>query len=142
MARRKKAETMAPETAQEAHDAQGMSQDTQEQETAPGSAQEIPVGLGETIGPESEEELVGCQDEAELEKTEFIEYAVTAAGGLRLREEPDLKSPIVAVLPCGVGVLGSDRPAEGGWRQVFTGKLFGWVMDKFLEPLELSDDTE
>ena len=44
-----------------------------------------------------------------------------------------------AVLPCGVGVLGNARPAENGWRQVFTGRLFGWVMDKFLEALELSE---
>ena len=76
------------------------------------------------------------QDEAELEETEFIEYAVTAKGGLRLRVEPSQDAPVVAVLPCGVGVLGKTRPAENGWRQVFTGRLFGWVMDKFLEPLE------
>ena len=97
-----------------------MSQDTQESETASEAAE-------------------SGQDEADLEETEFIEYAVTAAGGLRLREEPSLNAPVVAVLPCGVGVLGNSRPAENGWRQVFTGRLFGWMLDKFLEPLELPE---
>ena len=78
----------------------------------------------------------------QAEETEFVDYVVESAGGLRLREEPDLKAPVVAVLPCGVGVLGNTRPAENGWRQVFTGRLFGWVMDEFLEPMELSYGAE
>ena len=76
------------------------------------------------------------------EGIELIDYTVAGCKRLRLREEPSLDAPVVAVLPCGVGVLGSASPAENGWRQVFTGRLFGWVMDKFLEPLELSNDTE
>ena len=113
MAKTKNDKAAAAKAAQDVQDAQKMSQDTQAQEAVP-----------------------------ETEETEFIEYAVTAAGGLRLREEPSLDAPVVAVLPCGVGVLGNTRPAENGWRQVFTGRLFGWMLDKFLEPLELSDDAE
>ena len=64
---------------------------------------------------------------------------MTGCGQLNLRQEPNLDAPIVARLPCGIGVLGSSLPAEDGWRQVFTGWLFGWVMDAYLEPLELPE---
>lgn len=132
---RKKSETAAAETAQDTHDAQEMSQDAQAQETTTDSAQEVPTGRGETIDPESEGDLLGCQGEAELEETEFIEYAVTPTGGLRLREEPRLDAPIITELPCGAGVFGDGEPGPDGWRHVFTGRLSGWMMDKYLEPL-------
>ncbi len=80
------------------------------------------------------------QDDSELEEAEFIEYAVSGCKRLRLRREPSTDAPVAAILPCGIGVLGSDRPAVDGWRQVFTGRLFGWVMDQYLEPLELAGD--
>lgn len=137
MAKAKKPEAAATAAAQE------MSQDTQESETASEAAENGQDEVTQAIiGPDGPEELLGCQDEVDLEETEFIEYAVTAEGGLRLREEPSKDAPVVAVLPCGVGVLGNTRPAENGWRQVFTGRLFGWVMDKFLEALELGHGTE
>lgn len=153
MARTKKAESTAAEAAQRAQEQsqdvreqRDVSQDIQGQETGQEAA-ETPQGASsaptaqEVIGPENPEDLLGCQDEdedeAELEETEFIEYAVAGCGRLNLRESPSLAAPIVAALPCGVGVLGNTRPAEEGWRQVFTGRLFGWVMDKYLEPLEL-----
>lgn len=120
MAKPKKTETAATAAAQETQDTPEMSQDTQEIESVSEAAE-------------------SGQDEAELEEVEFIEYAVTAKGGLRLREEPSQDASVVAVLPCDVGVLGNNLPAENGWRQVFTGRLFGWVMDKFLEPLELPE---
>ena len=140
MARPKKTETTATEAAQETQDAQQMSRDAQESETASEAAESGQDEVSqEIIGPDGPEELLGCQDEADLEGTEFIEYAVTAEGGLRLREEPSLDAPVVAVLPCGVGVLGSASPAENGWRQVFTGRLSGWVKDEFLERLALPE---
>ena len=94
---------------------------------------------------EAAQALQEASHDIQAEETEFIDYAVTAANGLRLRAEPSNDASVVAVLPCGVGVLGNTRPAENGWRQVFTGRLFGWVMEKFLEPMKLTepdDDAE
>ena len=130
MAKRTTDAVSAPDSAQEAQDGQELqdvSRDTEMGESAEGT----PFS--------SAEQLSRQPAAAQLEETEFIEYAVAAKGGLRLREEPSLDAPVAAVLPCGVGVLGNTRPAEDGWRQVFTGRLFGWVMDKFLEALELPE---
>ncbi|MBD5098296.1 MAG: SH3 domain-containing protein [Clostridiales bacterium] len=77
--------------------------------------------------------------QAVLEGAELIDYAVAGCKRLRLRAEPSPDAPIITELPCGVGVLGSASPAENGWRQVFTGRLFGWVKDEFLERLALPE---
>lgn len=138
MAKAKKSTAAAAETDQEMRENQEMAQDTQAAE----QGAEDSRTARETIGPEDESELLGCEDEAEPEEAEFIEYAVTGCGQLNLRQEPSLDAPIVARLPCGIGVLGSSLPAENGWRQVFTGRLFGWVMDAFLEPLELPEQDD
>ena len=140
MARTKKTETAASEAVQDALEQAEVSQDAQDAETSPAASegrQEDAV-TREEIGPDSEEDLLGCQDadEAELAEVECIEYAVTGCERLNLREEPSLDANIITCLPCGVGVLGSTNPVENGWRLVFTGRLVGWVMDEFLEALE------
>ena len=141
MAGTKNTAAAAPETAQNGQEIQEVTQDVQAQETAPDGPLEVAEPVCEAVGPEGPDDLPGHQDEdgAELDETEFIEYAVKGCKRLNLREEPNLNAPVVAELPYGVGVLGNSRPAENGWRQVFTGRLFGWVMDKFLEPLSLSE---
>lgn len=140
MARTKKTETAASEAVQEVRNEQGMSQNVREDEgvpVAPEGRQEGAV-TREEIGPDSEEDLLGCQDvdDAELAEVECIEYAVTGCERLNLREEPSLDANVISCLPCGAGVLGSTHPVENGWRLVFTGRLIGWVMDEFLEALE------
>lgn len=129
----------ATETAQNEQNEREMSTDTQEAGTASeaaGSGQEGTI-TRETIGPEDESGLLGCEDEAELAEGLLVEYVVTAEGGLRLRERPTLDAPVVAVLPCGAGVFGDGEPAPNGWVHVFTGRLSGWMMDKHLEQLGL-----
>lgn len=135
MAKTKKAETAAPETAQGVQEIQGMSQDTQGQEMALEPAQEPLVGPQEIIGPENPEELLGCQDadEAELAESVLQSYAVTAGGGLRIRAEPSLDAPVVAVMPCGAGVFGDGEPGPDEWVHVFTGRLSGWMLGRHLE---------
>lgn len=147
MGRTRNTAAKAAEAAQEARDEREMSTDTQEAGTASEAAESGREGTvrRETIGPEDESELLGCQDEAELTEGLLHPYAVTAKGGLRLREEPDLKSAVAAVLPCGAGVFGDGEPGPDGWVHVFTGRLSGWMMDKHLEPLlvpELSHGAE
>lgn len=137
MAKTKKAEVAASKTAQDVQETQGMFQDTRGQEMASEAAQEPPVGPQEIIGPENPEELLGCQDadEAELVEGLFLTYAVTAAGGLRIRAELSLDAPVAAVLPCGAGVFGDGEPGPDGWVHVFTGRLSGWMLGRHLEPL-------
>ena len=107
MAKAKKTEAAATAAAQETQNAQEMSQNTPGSEAISEAAESGQDEVTqEIIGPDGPEELLGCQDEADLEETEFIEYAVTAEGGLRLRAEPSLDAPVVVVLPCGVGVFG------------------------------------
>jgi len=96
----------------------------------------------EIIGPESETDLAGRQeaeDEVVLAKGMFIVYAVTAEGGLRLRREPSLNAPVIAELPWGAGVFGNGDPPIDGWRQVFTGRLSGWMMAEYLEPVAVPE---
>lgn len=112
----------AAETAQEPREAQEMVQDT----------------MRETIGPEDESELLGCQEEAELAEGLLTEYAVTAETGLYLREGPGVDSAALAALPQGAGVL-AEGEAEDGWLRVRTGRLEGWMMAQYLEALPLPE---
>ena len=118
-----------PEAVQEAQEVQEMCRDIREHAMPPEGALASP---GEIIGPEDESELLGCQDGEEPDPP--VEYAVAADPGLNLREEPSKAAPIIAELPRGVGV----RPTgvtQGAWCEVVTGRLTGWVMGEFLEPL-------
>lgn len=92
----------------------------------------------ETICPESE--LLGCQDEAELQEGLLLEYAVTAENGLYLRAGPSVDSAALAVLPWGAGVFaeGGSEP-ENGWLRVRTGRLAGYMMEQHLEALPLPE---
>lgn len=140
MARTKKTKTAAAEAAQKVQEAQAEPQDIRGAETvstAPEIAQDPYQDLMEpdpAPGPaeEAREGPGGAEDE---EQAAFVDYAVAKCDWLRLRQEPSLDAPVVTKLPRGVGVLGFNRPAEDGWRQVFTGRLSGWVKDEFLEPL-------
>lgn len=128
MARTKKAPTPA-ENAQEARDELEMGMDTPAvQEAAEGAAN------GKIIGPADPAELLGCQEEAELQEGELTEYTVTAERGLRLRERPSLDAPVIAVLPWGAGVF-ADEPPAGEWVCVTTGLLSGYMLAKHLAPL-------
>lgn len=113
------------DAAKKAQDEQEMSQDVQEAESQ---------GT-DTVAQETAQ---GVED-AELKDGVLVSYAVKAKGGLRLREGPSLDAPVIGVLPCGAGVFGDSGPAENDWRQVFTGRLSGWMMDERLEVLPLPD---
>ena len=70
-----------------------------------------------------------------------VEVAVAPDKGLNLREAPKMDSPVLAVLPKGVGVFvdPTQLPADGTvpeWLQVTTGKLSGFVVSRFLEKLD------
>lgn len=142
MGRPRKTAAVAPETAQETQERQDMSQDTQEQENAAETVQraaeaaQTGAATQEIVGPDDPADLLGCEDadEAELAEGLLVEYAVTARGGLRLRESPSADAPILAVLPQGAGVLACEEP-ENGWLHVQTGRLEGWMMAKHLEAL-------
>lgn len=128
MARNKK-DAAPPESAQEARDGLGMGMDIPgPQEAAEGAANGQINGPADEIGP------LDCQDEAELQEGGLTEYAVTAEGGLRLRERPDLEAPVLAVLPWGAGVF-ADEPQAGEWLPVTTGLLSGYMLAKHLAPL-------
>lgn len=128
MAKAKKA-AAPPENVQEARDELGTGTDIPAvQETAERAEN------GQAIGPADPAELLGCQEEAELQEGELTEYAVTAEHGLRLRERPDLDAPILAVLPWGTGVF-ADEPPVGEWACVTTGLLSGYMLVKHLAPL-------
>ena len=65
----------------------------------------------------------------------FVEYAVKPLGGLRLRAEPRLDAPALAVLPCGAGVmLDAHNAGDPEWVNVRTGKLKGWMKAQYLVP--------
>lgn len=142
MGRTRKPATAAPETAQEAQEQQNVSQDTQGQETAAEAAQRAAETVQEgavtqeIAGPDDPADLLGCEDADYVPTAEglYVEYAVNAKGGLRLREEPSMDAPIIAVLPRGAGVLACEEP-ENGWLHVRTGRLKGWMMSKFLEAI-------
>ena len=97
----------------------------------------------EVVGPAYVEvELQGCQeDEAELKEGLLIEHAVTSENGLRLRQEPSLDAPILAVLPQGDGVFCDGEPAPEGWRHVRTGRLKGYMLARHLEELPFPELT-
>lgn len=130
----------APEAAQETQEQQDVPQDPQRQEAASGAAQEAAEAAQagtvtqEIIGPDDPADLLGCEDADYVPTAEglFVEYAVTATGGLRLRAAPAPDAPILAVLPCGAGVLACEEP-ENGWLYVHTGRLEGWMMAQHLE---------
>ncbi len=136
---RKKTETAAPETVQEGREPQEMTRDTQEAETAPETAEAPQEGSAqEIIGPEGESELLGCQEEGGARDDPPLEYAVAGCGFLNLRKRPGLNAPVIAALPRGVGVSFEDAAvsqADGHWWLVSTGRLIGWVMSQYLEPV-------
>lgn len=138
MAKARETKTTAPEAAQETQGGQDMAMDTQTAEAASGAAESGQEGTTarETIGPEDAPELLGGQDEdeAELEEGLLTEYAVTAEGGLRLREKPSLDARVIAVLPWGSGVF-APEPPDGEWVHVTTGLLAGYMMVGHLVPL-------
>lgn len=128
MGRSKKA-AVPPESAQAAQNETEMGMDTPgTQEPAEGAAN------GQIIGPADPAELLGCQEEAELQEGELTEYAVAPKGGLRLRKRPSLDAPVIAVLPWGAGVF-ADEPPIGEWVCVTTGLLSGYMLVKHLAPL-------
>lgn len=64
MERTKRTETAASEAVQDALEQAEVSQDTQGAETSPAASEERQEGAvtREEIGPDSEEDLLGCQD--------------------------------------------------------------------------------
>lgn len=140
MAKANKTKTAAAEAAQEVREAQEVPQDIRETDTPPAAAEGVQDPYQDLMEPDPvpEPEPAG---EALAEPAAFADYAVTGCNWLRLRQEPSLDSEVVTKLPRGVGVVGLNRPAEKGWRQVFTGWLHGWVMDKYLEPLGSAGDV-
>lgn len=134
MAKAKKS-TAAAKTAQETRESQEMAQDIQAAEQAAQSGQPA----RETISPEDESELLGCQDEAELQESLLLEYAVTAENGLYLRAGPSADSAALAVLPWGAGVFAEGGGPEKGWLRVRTGRLAGYMMEQYLEALPLPE---
>lgn len=136
MARTKKTETAASEAVQDEPEQTGISQDTQEAEAAPVAPERQQEGIArEVIGPDSEEELLGCQDEETGDPPIVpLEYAVAGCDRLNLRDGPGLNARVITELPRGVGV--SDTGQRGGeWWEVVTGLLRGWVMAEYLEPV-------
>lgn len=107
-------------------------EDVQEPGTVPEGVEAPPEGCGKIIGPEDEAELLGCQDEPPDDPPS--QYAVTASPGLNLREEPSKAAPIITELPHGVGLFPTGV-TQGAWCEVTTGRLTGWVLGEFLEPL-------
>lgn len=139
MGRPRKAAVPPPGGAQETGDELEMGMDTPGAQEAAEGAQEAAksAGTGQIIGPEDASELLGCQeDEAVLQEGLLTEYAVTAKGGLKLRTGPGLDARVIAVLPFGAGVYTDGEPM-GGWLQVRTGRLEGWMMAAHLDPLPL-----
>lgn len=121
--------------AQEAREAQEMTQDVQGQETPPDAAQgareEHITGAG-AIGPE---------DGAELAECVLTQYAVAGTALLNLRERPSLDAPVIAKLPQGAGVFADGEPGPEGWLHVCTGRLEGWMMAQYLDALPLPELT-
>lgn len=121
MARARNADKAA-ESAQEAREAQDMSQDTQGAGAQPGAAED---------GQER-------PDEEQLAECVLTECAVTGCEALNLRELPDLSARVLAALPRGAGVYAEEGPVDG-WLFVRTGRLEGWMMAKYLEALPLPE---
>lgn len=120
----------ASEAVQKTPGSQEVSQTTQGAECDSGA-----VVTREIIGPEDEAELMGCQDAEEgFQPDAPLEYAVTGCALLNLREAPSLDAPIIVALPRGVGVSNTGQ-VQGPWWEVATGKLRGWVLDQYLEPV-------
>lgn len=114
-------------------------EDAMERKTTLDSDQEASAVTQEVIGPEEPEELLGCQeDEMDAAGSALPLCAVTAAGGLRLRQEPNLQAPVIAELPCGAGVY-AEGEAVNGWLHVRTGRLEGFMMARYLEVLPLPE---
>ncbi len=124
----------APGPAQETQKPQEVSQSIQEPEAAPGAAGRPQKGgaAQEIIGPESEMELLGCQEETFGDPP--LEYAVAGCDLLNLRERPGLDARIITSLPRGVGVSDTGQK-QGDWWEVATGRLIGWALSAYLEPV-------
>lgn len=88
--------------------------------TNDGLRQENPADLPVSLG----------EDEVDLP----VQYSVAASPGLNLREGPSKAAPIIARLPRGVGLFPTGM-TQDDWCEVTTGRLTGWVMSEFLEPL-------
>lgn len=130
MGRTKKDAAAANEAAQDVREAREASR----VDAVPAGAGTPPEGRRVIAGPEDEAELLGCQ-EGPSDDPPF-QYAVTAEGGLNLREAPGFGAPILAVLPRGAGVFDTGT-AQGPWMEVVTGRLAGWVLSEHLEPLSM-----
>ena len=138
MARARNADKAA-ESAQEAREAQDMSQDTQGAGAQPGAAED---------GQER-------PDEEQLAECVLTECAVTGCEALNLRELPDLSARVQAddrsgslTTALGASFGCAEQPprqpaaAQGpvdGWLFVRTGRLEGWMMAKYLEALPLPE---
>ena len=139
MARARNADKAA-ESAQEAREAQDMSQDTQGAGAQPGAAED---------GQER-------PDEEQLAECVLTECAVTGCEALNLRELPDLSARVLAAhdrsgsltTALGASFGCAEQPprqpaaAQGpvdGWLFVRTGRLEGWMMAKYLEALPLPE---
>jgi len=134
MGRTKKNAAEAPEAVQAEREPQEVSQGILGSEAVSGTAgcpQEGAVPQ-EVIGPESETELLGCQEEIPGDPP--LEYAVTGCDLLNLRERPGLDARIITALPRGVGVSDTGQ-RQGDWWEVATGRLIGWVLSTYLEPV-------
>lgn len=136
---KKKAAAAAAESAQEPPEPLEVSQP---QETAK-TPQKAPEGAsGAVLGPEDPEELLGCMEDVPGEddiQGGFVshEYAVAAHKGLKLRKEPSPDAPVLAILPHGAGVwTDTVYDAELDWIYVRTGTLAGWMMTKYLTPVD------
>lgn len=152
MAKAKKTAVKAPEAVQDAPELQDAFQDIQEPDAIPEGAEAPVDGAGEALEPAQRasfgsaerpprqspaagvEGLLGCQDDPDPEPEAPIQYAVTADPGLNLREGPSKAAPVITELPRGIGVFPTGV-TQGEWTEVSTGRLTGWVMRKFLEPL-------
>lgn len=110
------------------------------EETKDASQTEEPVEAVQEAASECSEAAQDCVIE---EGVAFVEYAVKPLGGLRLRTEPRLDAPILAVLPCGAGVmLDAHDEGDAEWVNVRTGTLNGWVKAQFLTPVLLAPGVE
>lgn len=98
---------------------------------------------GRSTDSEKTEEPLGFEDGADEDANpqapaDFgyppVEYAVTGCARLNLRKGPGLDEPIIVALPRGVGVSNTGETA-GDWWEVTTGRLTGWVLSEYLEPV-------
>lgn len=87
------------------------------------------------LTPEPEE---AAQEESAALEGLIVEYAVTSARGLNLRDRPSLDGKILAVLPFDAGVYSYSQPGDG-WLLVRSGRLEGWVRSEYLEELPLPE---